>query len=240
MGKWLLTIFCLVASVLLTRWVPFSDYFRNVDTLVHEFGHAAATLLTQGKVHYIHLNADHSGVTLSSMTKSWGGLPIALAGYTTASLFSVLLFYWWRTDRQREGLLLMAVLAAFSLALFVRNDYGMMWTAGFFAATVVAALLGRWVSRAYYLVISFLCLEESVFGPLTLWMAAVRTPGQAGDATLLAEQTGIPAPIWGFVFTAFALLCARSAIGQFIGKRKRTQPSARGYIAATSEPTAAD
>ncbi|GAB2691510.1 M50 family metallopeptidase [Paenibacillus thermoaerophilus] len=226
MRQWLMTIFCLVASVLLTRWVPFSDDFRNVSTLVHEFGHAAATLLTQGDVQYIHLFADHSGVTLSSITKSWSGVPVAIAGYTTASLFSVLLFYWWRTGRQREGLVLMGALAAFSLALFVRNEYGMIWTAGFLTVTVIAGLLGRWVSRAYYLVIAFLCLEESVFGALTVWIAAVKTPKQAGDATLLAEMTGVPAPWWGFGLTVFALLCARSAIVQFVGRRKHAKPRA--------------
>lgn len=88
------TVVFLVVAAVLTRVIPFSSFFRNVDTLVHEFGHAIVTLLVSGKVLYIHLFADHSGVTYSSAAAhSWRFILIALAGYIVSTVFAVLLFY---------------------------------------------------------------------------------------------------------------------------------------------------
>ena len=86
MNKWLKTILFLVASVFLTRFIPFSSLFRNLDTMIHEFGHALMTLLLSGKVLRIELYADHSGVTYSSMLTPGRSILVSLAGYVTASL----------------------------------------------------------------------------------------------------------------------------------------------------------
>ncbi len=70
-------------------------FFRNLDTMIHEFGHAMATLLLSGRVLRIDLNPDHSGVTYSTIPASstWGMAAVSLAGYVTAALVSLLLFF---------------------------------------------------------------------------------------------------------------------------------------------------
>lgn len=223
MSKWLLTVLFLIGSAFLTHLIPFSSFFRYLDTTIHEFGHAAVTLALSGKVMYIELYADHSGVTKSMMTRSWAVIPVALSGYMTASLFAWLLFALNARGLHRRGLLLITLLAGLSLALFVRNGYGMAWLTGFIALNVVAMLWGGgFVGRWYYLLVAFLTLEESVFGPFSLLMMALERPGQAGDASLLASVTVLPAPFWAVWFTVFGLWCAKRALQCFFGaKRKR-------------------
>ena len=73
---------------------PFSSWFRILDTMIHELGHAAMTLLMSGRVLSIELNPDHSGVTYSMLASGgWSPIVVSLAGYTSASLFAILMFY---------------------------------------------------------------------------------------------------------------------------------------------------
>jgi hypothetical protein len=48
----------MLITAFLTRFIPFSEFFRNVDTLVHELSHALVTLLLSGSVMFINLYAD--------------------------------------------------------------------------------------------------------------------------------------------------------------------------------------
>src|SRR4029453_8671607 len=83
----------LIVTIFLTRFIPFSAFFQNVNTLVHELAHALVTLLLKGTVIHIYLFPDQRGVTYTAYTNSWMIIPIALAGYTCSALFSMLLFF---------------------------------------------------------------------------------------------------------------------------------------------------
>ncbi|MCM3339297.1 M50 family metallopeptidase [Paenibacillus sp. MER TA 81-3] len=228
MNKWWKTIAFIVGAAILTRWIPFSSFFRNVDTLVHEFGHAIVTLLLSGKVQYIHLFADHSGVTYSSVAHSWRFIPISLAGYTISALFTVLLFYLYSRGKQQAGLITLSVLALVNVLFFVRNSFGVMWCIGF---TVLSAAIyfvpWRWLRDFYYLLVAFICLVESVLGPLFLIVASIQQPTQAGDASNLNAATFIPAVFWSLLFTAVAIACARVAMGLFFNANRRPPAGTR-------------
>jgi hypothetical protein len=228
MGSWVKTIALLLVSAVLTRFIPFSSFFRNVDTLVHEFGHAVVTLLLSGKVMYIELYVNHSGVTYSSVAKPWTTIPISLAGYMTASLFAWLLFRLYAAGRQRTGLQILTLISVVALAMFVRNPFGITWLLGFIALNVVIlAFAPRWLQNGYYLLIAFLSLEESVSGPLSLTIMGYLTPRQAGDATNLAQHTPLPAVAWAAFFALFALWCATRALQNFFraGRRPAAPPT---------------
>src|SRR5258708_26739209 len=92
MIKWSKTILYIVLSAVAAHLLPFSAFFKNVDTLIHEFGHAVVTLALSGQVMSIELYADHSGVTRSAVEQQWAMLPIPLAGYMSASLFTWFFF----------------------------------------------------------------------------------------------------------------------------------------------------
>jgi len=222
MGRWIITLTLLAGCFALTEWLPFSPYFRNMDTMIHEFGHAAMTLMLSGQVQYIHLYEDHSGVTLSAVQSGWRTIPVSLAGYFTSSLAAVALFALHRHGQHRLGLFLVTAVAAASLILFVRNAFGAQWLLGFIGLNAVAFLLPiGFVRVGYYLLLAFLTLVESVVGTITIAILSWQTPTEAGDATNLANATGIPAIAWAALFLIVSLVCAKTAIGHFLPRPKR-------------------
>lgn len=230
MGKWLQTIIYLVGAAILTHFIPFSSFFRNLDTLIHETGHAVMTLLLSGQVRSIVMHPDHSGETYSIMRTAWSGVPVALAGYMTASLFTVYLFRTYRSGAHKRGLLVVTVIAAISLILFIRGTFGVSWTLGFIVINLVMmGIAGRLIRKMYYLLLAFLSLEESVFGPFQLLLSSFSHPKQVGDATNLANATPLPAALWCFWFTLFAMWCAIAAISAYTGQRggRRRKASAK-------------
>jgi hypothetical protein len=222
MRKWLMMAILLTGSAFLTHWLPFSAFFRNLDTMIHELGHATMTLLLSGEVQYIYLYADHSGITLASLSSGMAVIPVALAGYVSASLFTVWMFKAYSEGKQRRALLWITVLSIIGLLIFVRNGFGMLWVAGFIGVNLVAVLLPwRTLVNVYFLLLAFLCLEQSVFGPISLWIYSLDPSANAGDATTLGKATGFGATVWASVFTIFALWCAKSAIQYFLGRKQR-------------------
>jgi len=220
MSRWLITICWILGSAFLTRLIPFSSFFRNVDTMIHEFGHAAATLLLSGRVLSMELNPDHSGVTYSTITAPWNIVPIAMAGYVSSSLFSLLMFYLYSRRNQKLGLLLIMAIALTTLLLFVHQGFGVRWLTGFILLTGVICFLGQGIQTFYYLLLCFLMLEESVLGPVTIVAYAFLQPGEAGDATNLGRYTGIPGLVWALFFAVFALWCAKKALGFFFRRSR--------------------
>ncbi len=228
MNKWLKTLLFLAGSALLTRLIPFSSLFRNLDTMFHEFGHALVTLLLSGSVLRIELYADHSGVTYSAIEAGGKAVLVSLAGYTLASLFSLLLFYLYNRGRYRWGLLLASGVALVMLVLYVRGGFGMLWLGGFILLNLVMLFVWPKAGKYYYLFLAFLTLEESVVGSLYLVSAAAFTPGRAGDAANLARLTPLPAIVWALLFFVFSLLCAKWALGFFF-KEERSRHSPASY-----------
>lgn len=220
MGRWIVTLALLAGCFVLTEWFPFSPFFRNMDTMIHEFGHAAVTLLLSGEVQYIHLYEDHSGVTLSAVQSGWRFIPIALSGYLFASLFSVFLFALHHKKQARFGLIVITAIAVASFLLFVRNDFGLRWLLGFILLNVVVVLLPMdWLRRGYFLLLAVLALIESVMGAVTVAALSWTEPAKAGDAANLAEITGVPAMFWGGFFLLAAMLCARQSVGYLLPKK---------------------
>jgi len=222
MGNVLKTVLFLIGAAFLTRLIPFSSFFRNLDTMIHEFGHAVITLAVSGKVMFIELYSNHSGVTYSQIMNNWSSIPVSLAGYMTASLFAVFLFKMRAGGKQRLGLQAMTVVSIIVLVLFVRNEFGVIWLVGFIALNILMlSLVPRWLRDFYYLLLAFLMLEESVMGPVSLIVYALENPAAAGDATNLSRVTPIPAIGWAVLFTLFSLWCAKIAISAFLERKKQ-------------------
>lgn len=220
MNKWLNTILLLIASAVLTRLIPFSSLFRNLNTMIHEFGHAMITLITSGQVSGIELNADHSGVTYTTISSTWSGLPIGLAGYMGSSIFVIVLFYLYHKRKQKVGILLTGMIALIMLILYVHQGFGLYWLIGFVIVSGLMMIAPEWLRNGYYLVILFLTLEESVLSSITILWLSITSLSGAGDAAGLAQQFGIPAVIWGVIFTGFSLWCAHRSLQLFWRKRK--------------------
>lgn len=215
MNKWLKTLLYLVGAIILTRLVPFSSFFRNLDTMDHEFGHAIVGLLLSGHVQSIELHSDHSGVTYLSLPSAWSSIVASLAGYMGASLFALAMFYLYSARQPKLGLIGMTGIAAIMIIFFVHRGFGLFWLAGFIALNVLVFFLSPAIQKFYYLVVAFLTLEESTVSPISLAVYSIAHPSQSGDATNLRNLTGIPSLFWAVAFSCFALICFRFAIGLF-------------------------
>ncbi|AOZ94705.1 M50 family metallopeptidase [Paenibacillus crassostreae] len=224
MNKWLKTIVILLGSAILTRFIPMSYLFRTMDTMIHEFAHAVVTLLTSGRVLSIELNADHSGVTYSTITSTWSAVLTGLAGYIIASFIALLLFHWMNKRRQKWGLVMLTIIALLMIVFFVHQGYGVIWLVGFIILNMIMLYLPSMLRNIYYGLLAFLTLEESVLGPLFLVINSLLGKS-AGDATNLAKWTPVPAVFWALLFLAISLVCARISLGLFFRSWKRSQTS---------------
>lgn len=230
MLRWIMVLGILLVSFVLTRLIPFSSYFRNMNTMIHELGHAIAALLTSGEVYQIVMNADHSGVTYAAVTSEWSAFVVGIAGYPVGSLLAVALFYMYYRTWQKRGLLYLSLFAMIMLVFFVHGGFGIGWLTGFILLNLFMLLLGRTVRGIYFLLLAFLTLEESVWGTVNLLLLAWLEPTTAGDAANLAALTGVPAVVWAFGFLIFSLWCAQRAIVYFfraLGERLERMERAR-------------
>jgi len=104
--------------------------FQLLATILHEFGHATAALLTGGSVHRVQINTDGSGVTYTS--GGWEWLVVA-GGYIGSALFG--------------NILLKAGLSYGNWSKYVL--YGLL-TAMLFIATVWSGSLGNTIFVACF------------------------------------------------------------------------------------------
>lgn len=224
MNGWWRIILFLLGSAVLTRFIPFASFFRNLNTMIHEFGHAVVTLLLSGRVLRIDLNPDHSGVTYSMFPSSslWGMISVSLAGYILAALMSVLLFYLYYKRQAKAGLWLITAIAVVNVVFFVHQGFGFQWLLGLIVLNAAVLFIGSRrgnggfgavMLKGYYLLIAFLILEESALSPLVLVFYSVTEPSAAGDAANLAELTGVPALVWSLLFTLVSVYCAKVSLG---------------------------
>ncbi len=228
MNKWLKAFLFLTGAAILTRLIPFSDWFRMLDTMIHELGHAVMTLLMSGRVLRIVLNPDHSGVTYSVLASSgWSQVAVSLSGYISASLFAIALFYGRYKQQQRAGIVIISVIALVMMILFVRSGYGLWWLVLFIVVNLVFFFIGGRILNFYYLLLAFLCLEESVMGPFTLLLRSFTDPNQAGDASNLAQITIMPAFAWSLLFFIISLFCAMSSLQLFWRDRGQNRQAKR-------------
>jgi len=164
--------------------------------LFHELGHALAALATGGEVVDIGLSPQQGGVT---HTRGGWGLVILNAGYLGSLAAGVGLLFLSRRPRSAAfGAWLVVCVLLISTALWVRPvtsfAFGFALIALLGAASLArfgssdlraSALRGLGVFSVLY---ALWDIRADVFGA---------PEGAISDATMLAEMTFIPAPVWG-------------------------------------------
>jgi hypothetical protein len=192
--------------------------------MVHETGHAAATLLVGGRVDRVVLSGDEGGACLSLLPPgTLGQVVVFSAGYVGCALVGGLLLL--ATYRFRLG---RGVLGAACVWLAVMGVAyaGDVFTVAFCLGTALVLGLGAWLlpSAVVDVVNLFLAGFVSLYALFDLrsdlWDARVRG---MSDAALLAQQTYVPALVWAALWTVVSLaivgLLGASALS---GARPRT------------------
>ncbi|WP_338867467.1 M50 family metallopeptidase [Myxococcus stipitatus] len=174
--------------------------------MMHESGHALATLLVGGSVDRIHLAADESGACLSRLPPGvFRQIAVYSGGYLGSAVAGAGLLLATFRFRLRRW-----VLGAASVWLVVMGVLyaGDSFTLAFCVGTAMVLGLG-----AKFLpdgAVDFLNLFIAAFTALyavfdlrdDLWNSAVRS---RSDAALLADLTYVPAVVWAALWTLLAV-----------------------------------
>jgi hypothetical protein len=194
-----------IGSVLLFFWnSPFVWPLKILVVFFHELGHACAAWLTGGEVVEIGLSPNQGGAT-----RTLGGWRFFIlnAGYLGSIVAGATLLFVGRTPKRAQlGLWGLCAVLAVSTLWLVRPvlsfgfAFALLATLGLAAiARVARNEASQWVLRGlgiFSLLYAVWDIRDDVFSD---------RPGLVSDATMLAELTYIPGPVWGGIWLVVGL-----------------------------------
>lgn len=197
-GKLLLALAASAAAGIVF-WNAWPIYpFKLLVVLMHESGHAAATLLVGGSVDQIRINPDESGVTFSRFAPSLlRQIVISSAGYVGSTLSGCVLL--WLAARTKNGRWPLVALAAWCTAvavLYVRDGFTLMFALGCALGLGLLARFGPALLRRAVLI--FVAAFSCCYALYDIRddLLHLSSSGQS-DADALAKITYIPSIVWG-------------------------------------------
>lgn len=220
-GWWLVLVTGLIALVIAVsavvmhrggRWRRAIASAHVFSTIVHEAGHALGALITGGGVWTIEVDSPHTGVTHTWYTSRFSRIICSLAGYAAPPLAGLALAGLLAQGRVPAALTFTT--AAMALVLLVSRDLITMFSVTAVGALTFAALYwgGPLLQQAFAYTQTWLLLLCESAGVWALvrsrWHGVIDSHD---DAAALADQTGIPDPIWILAWYALIGWCLCTA-----------------------------
>jgi len=191
----------IIISIILTRFPYIGKFFRVINTMIHECGHAFMALFLSGEVVKINLFSDMSGVTVTKVRGKVPRLLVSFAGYPFSALIAFIIFYLIKDEYNTLALIVLMLFAVISLIFFVRNFYGIFWLIMFLiAGGVIVELDSLKILNAWMVFLASLLLTDAFISGFILLKISIQNPTAAGDAANLKKETLIPAWIWSILF----------------------------------------
>jgi hypothetical protein len=197
----------LIFLVFLILRIPFiGKYLKIINTMVHESGHAFASLLTSGEVISIELLSNSEGITLTKSKSFFSIFLTSLAGYVFSSAISFVLFYLISVNKYDYIFYFFISLIIINIILWVRNIYGILWLISFGSFVFyISTYIDNDIKNIIFILISTIILSESIFSSLVILRRSFKKSKEAGDASNLKMLTHIPTFIWASFFLAQSL-----------------------------------
>lgn len=196
----------LVTAILLTRIPVLGKYFRSVNTLVHETGHAFATLLLSGELISVNLFADTSGTTVTKAKGRFAQALIAIAGYPVSALTAWLCLFLLHKGYHLYILFLLTSIALIIMIISLRNAYGLFWAGTFVVLNLLLIYYNnKTLINAFATFYSVIIFTDAIISSVVVFVLSIKQPKKAGDATNLQKITGFPASLWALILLAFTL-----------------------------------
>ncbi len=169
--------------------------------LMHEFSHALAALLTGGEVLRIEISNNIGG---TAYTRGGWEFLVVSSGYLGSMVLggAVLLL----SDNPRKARMTSMTIATVVLLvtlLFVRNVFGLAFGIGFGAALFVSAKYLR--SDLLTILLQYLGTMSCLYALIDIKEDLLTLEHRVTDAGILAGMTGIPAIVWGILWSLAAL-----------------------------------
>lgn len=203
----LIFYFLLLIAIFLPRIPLLGKYFRSINTLVHEAGHAFITLILSGEVIEVNIFSDTSGTTVTKAKGKFSQTLIALAGYPFSVLTGMLCLFLLHNGYYLYIIFILTCIALIIMILSLKNMYGLFWAGTFVVLNLLLIYFNNknliYVFSVFYSLIVF---TDAIVSSLILMILSVKQPKKAGDATNLSKTTKIPASVWAFFLLVFTLL----------------------------------
>ena len=204
-------LFALAAAAVLgvlfwNSWLLYP--FKLLVVLMHESGHAAATLLAGGSVDRIQISPDEGGVTFSRYAPSLlRSIFISSAGYVGSTVSGCVLL--WTAARSKEGrwpLVALAAWCALVTVLYVRDGFTLVFVGGCALALGLLARFGASLIRRGVLV--FLAAFSCCYALYDIRDDLLHLQSRSGgsDADALARLTFVPAIVWGVAWGLLSIV----------------------------------
>ncbi|MBI3185208.1 MAG: M50 family metallopeptidase [Myxococcales bacterium] len=217
---------CFFAGIWLWDWEGLWP-LKLLVVMVHETGHAAASLIVGGSVNRITIAADQSGQCLSSIPLGFlAKVTVYSAGYVGSALVGAALLLLTFRFRARRVVLGAACAWLALMGLFYAGD---LFTLLFCLGTALAFGLGaRFLPQGAVEVVNlFLAAFSSLYAAMDLkddlWNSAVRAQS---DAALLADLTIVPAVVWAALWTIFSIAVLAMAAYWSVRRARVASPGA--------------
>mmetsp|Transcript_21904 Transcript_21904/g.46048 ORF Transcript_21904/g.46048 Transcript_21904/m.46048 type:complete len:292 (-) Transcript_21904:158-1033(-) len=195
--------------------IPIGSYilypFMIFSTWIHELFHGLAALSIGGKIIWLNVYSNGSGLAHTSypagaFQKAW----VAGAGYQGTAIVGGIMLMFRRTEMgARAGTLILGLEMLFTCLLFVRNIFGLVMLILMGIGLVIAGwrLPPFWVSELYALIAATTCLN-AMTSIHVLFFVNEQTIGgvtQISDATSMQEATNIPHKFWACLWMFLAI-----------------------------------
>ncbi|MBE0645321.1 MAG: M50 family metallopeptidase [Bacteroidetes bacterium] len=170
--------------------------------LLHELSHAAAALLTGGSVVEIQIDSRIGGLALTQGGWSW---LVVSSGYTGSMLLGgAILLLSLRSRAVPVVAVATGVIVLLVTVFFVRNTFGLIFGVLFGSALLAAA---RWLPAVWLaLLVQYLGAMSCLYALVDVKEDVLTLQDRVTDASILAGMTGIPAIVWGVLWSALSLL----------------------------------
>jgi len=205
-------VVCLAVGLFL--WdTPVLWPLKVLVVMIHESGHAVASLLVGGSVQHISVSGNEAGQCLSTLPDSaLGAIVVYSAGYVGSALVGGVLLL--ATYRYRTGRWMLGAAAAWLVVmalLYGRDPFTVFFCLGTAGALAAGA---RWLPSdlvdVVNLFLAAFCALYAVFDLRSdLWDSTTRAHS---DAALLANITYVPAIVWAALWT----LASLAILGTFL------------------------
>lgn len=169
--------------------------------LLHELSHGIAAVATGGEIVSIVVNERIGGVC---EYRGGNALVVASAGYLGSLVCGGVILVAASCTRASQTIALgVVVTLVTATVLWIRNPFGIYYSAGFAAVLLVLSrVLPAWLLR---LVMQFLGTASCLYVPVDIYEDLILTAGSGSDADALAGLTGVPATLWGVLWGAIAV-----------------------------------
>jgi hypothetical protein len=196
----------LVATFIINRLPIIGVFFRTVNTLLHESGHALGAILTSGEVLRIDILKNTAGMTETKSKGKFSAFIVSFAGYPFAALASSIMLVMSINGNHHLVMYVLFTMVVINLLFFVRNLFGVIWLVVFSCLLTMSVWLDNdLLSKLFLMFISLIAFTETFTSTLVISYLGLTKPRKAGDLFNMQRMSGVPAGFWALIIGAVVI-----------------------------------